>query len=227
MHLKISEENGEIERAIYGPSHKDIKGKTCCLESYFSWLADLWASQLLLREDTFLPHEPKKSFLSLPWRPHCCIPHKTFCAPPRPLRLPGLADLLLLLRETSITGNTFSTTARPIMVKWDAMAGQEQHLLPCKSASVVSCSGCCDKTRSRGRASRWCVSIRPWRGNAHIWCGLYLLPALSLDDCRLSSFCKPCTSSEALKSASVGNVGFRSLGSFKNFYDFIYHMSTA
>lgn len=30
----------------------------------------------------------------------------------------------------------------------------------------------------RGRASRWCVSIRLLRGNAHIWRALYLLPAL-------------------------------------------------
>lgn len=124
---------------------------------------------------------------------------KPFCAPRGLSALPVLADLLLLLRETSITSNTSPTTARPIMVKWDAMAGREQHLLPCKSESVVSCSGCCDKTRSRGRASRWCVSIRLWRGTAHIWCGLYLLPALLLDDCRLSSFCKLCTASEATK----------------------------
>lgn len=127
----------------------------------------------------------QKSFPALPWHRLFCIPHKTFLRPSRPLRLPGLADLLLLLRETSITGNTFSTTTRPIMVKWDAMAGQEQHLLPCKSESVVSCSGCCDRTRSRGRASRWCVSIRLWGGNAHIWCGLYLLPALFVDESRL------------------------------------------
>ncbi len=132
----------------------------------------------------------QRSFLPLPWRPCFCIPHKTFCAPVGLSIYRGLADLLLVLGETSITRNTFSTTARPIMVKWDAMASQEQHLLPCKSESVVSCSGCCDKARSRGRASRWCVSIRLWRGNAHIWCGLYLLPALLLDDCRLSSFCK-------------------------------------
>lgn len=62
LHLYVSQINGKIERAIYGSSHKDIKGKTCCLESYFSWLADSWASQLLLREDTFLPHEPKRVF---------------------------------------------------------------------------------------------------------------------------------------------------------------------
>lgn len=133
----------------------------------------------------------QKSFLPLPWRPRFCVPHKTLLRPCRPLRLPSLADLLLLLRETSIADNTFSTTARPIMVKWDWMASQDQHLLPCKSERVVSCSGCCDRTRSRGRASRWCVSIRPWRGNAHIWCGLYLLPALFLDECRLFSSSTP------------------------------------
>lgn len=70
--------------------------------------------------------------------------------------------------------------------KWDTMAGWEEHLLHCKSESVTSCSGFCDKTRSRGRTSRWCVSIRPWRGNVHIWCALYLLPALLLDESRLS-----------------------------------------
>lgn len=57
--------------------------------------------------------------------------------PSRPPRQQGLADLLLLLRETSITGNTFSTSPKPIMVKWDSVAGQEQHLLPCKSESVL------------------------------------------------------------------------------------------
>lgn len=116
----------------------DIKGKTCCFESYSYWLADSWASQLLLSGKTlFCLMSPNECSL-VATATALLYTSQTLLHPSLPLRLPGLADLLLLLRETSITGNTFSTTPKPIMVKWDSVAGQEQHLLPCKSESVLT-----------------------------------------------------------------------------------------
>lgn len=101
-----------------------------------------------------------------------------FSAPSHPLRPPGLVDVPFPLSQTPITSNKFSTTAQPIMVKWERAVVRERRLLRRKSQGSASSSGCSDRTRSRGRASRWCVSIRPRRGNAHIWCSLYLLCAL-------------------------------------------------
>lgn len=74
------------------------------------------------------------------------------------------------------------------MVKWDAMAGRERHLLPCKSESVVSCSGCCDKTRSRGsRLQVMCFHKAAWERKCTymVW-SLFIASSFLLDDCRLS-----------------------------------------
>lgn len=121
LHLSISCENCVINGAISGFLHKDIKGKTCWFKLYFSFLADLWSSQLFLREDSFLPHRPKRA----PNPPHpgyhgvhiSVYLTKPFSAPSGLSAYWVLADLLLLLSETPITSNTFSTTVRPIMVK--------------------------------------------------------------------------------------------------------------
>lgn len=95
----------------------DIKGKTCCFESDSYSLADSWASQLLLFGKTLLclmsPNE-----CSLVATTTALLYTSQNLLHPSPLpRQQGLADLLLLLGETPITSNTFSTTPKPIMVK--------------------------------------------------------------------------------------------------------------
>lgn len=151
------------------------------------------------QESPFSASWAEKSFSLLPWRSHFCIPYKTLCAPVGPSASQFQQIFSFCSGKLQLPATLFQPPQGLLWSNETLWSAREQHLLPCKSESVVSCSGCCDKTRSRGCASRWCVSIRPWRGTAHIWCGLYLLPALLLDDCRLSSFCKFCTSSKATK----------------------------
>lgn len=61
---------------------------------------------------------------------------------------------------------------------------------PVNLGALSHAQGAVTRQGRGGHASRWCVSIRRPRGNAHIWRGLYLLPALLLGDCRLSSLCE-------------------------------------
>jgi len=99
VYVSIALENCEMNWALYGFFHRDTKGKTCCLELYFSCPGDLWSSQPFLRENTFLPHEPKRvspvAMASL-----LLYTSQNLLCPSRPLSLLGLADLLLLLSET-------------------------------------------------------------------------------------------------------------------------------
>lgn len=77
----------------------------------------------------------------------------------------------------------FSAASGPIMVKWVATAGQEQRLPPLTLTLVnlrawSHARGAVTGRGRGGRSSRWYVSIRLLRGNAHIWRALYLLSAL-------------------------------------------------
>ena len=78
---------------------------------------------------------------------------------------------------------------------------------PVNLGALSHAQGAVTRQGRGGHASRWCVSIRRPRGNAHIWRGLYLLPALLLGDCGLSSFCKALRSLPERRSPNLWKYG--------------------
>lgn len=183
--LPISQENSERKGSLCGSSHRDIKGKTC------------WIIFLMICRSTRLAAAPRRRHFSASWglkefspvamATTTPYPSQNLCAPAGLSAHRGLADLLLARGKLQLPATLFQPRQGLLWSNEALRPAEDSVLLPVNLRALSPAQGAVTGQGRGGRASRWCVSTRLRRGNAHIWCGLYLLLGLLLDECGFSS----------------------------------------